>query len=240
MLFYFFYFLVKDHKKEIGLGALGLGLAGLAAYGIKKGVDYFRNRKSKKNNSRKRMSQPEKTEVVIPNSPVAPNSPNVPSPIVPSPIVPQMGESTYSQPQPITSPEIVDPVIPFSDAREAKMPENKPNLVPVKGNSSVYRCLNCKTFVSANRPHTEAECAARRNKSDSKTKSTSSTKRRRKVDKELFKNFRKLEKENASISAATGVITKKAVALLKKYKKQKKTQIPKQLTSFLEYVTKKF
>jgi len=225
---------VKEHKKEIGLGALGLGLAGLAAYGIKKGVDYFRERKSKKNNSRKRMSQPEKTEVVV--SATVPSSPIVSSPIVSSPIVPQLPNS---QPQEIISPIVTDPVIPFTEVPEIKTTE-KPNLIPVKGNSSVYRCLNCKTFVSAKRPHTEAECAARRNKSVSQNNSTSSTKRRRKVDKELFKNFRKLEKKNASITTATSAITKKAVALLKKYKKQKKTQIPKQLTSFLEYVTKKF
>lgn len=226
---------MKEHKKEIGLGALGLGLAGLAAYGIKKGVDYFRERKSKKNNFRKRMSQPEKTEVVV--SATVPNSPIVASPIVSSPIMPQLpAEPTYSQPQEVISPIVTDPVIPFTEAKTSE----KPNLIPVKGNSSVYRCLNCKTFVSAKRPHTEAECAARRNKSVSQNNSTSSTKRRRKVDKELFKNFRKLEKQNASITTATSTITKKAVALLKKYKKQKKTQIPKQLTSFLEYVTKKF
>ena len=47
--------------------------------------------------------------------------------------------------------------------------ENKPNLIqnsemnlePVKGNSKVKRCPICNTFVSINKPHSQAECQSR-------------------------------------------------------------------------------
>ena len=157
-----------------------------------------------------------------------------------------------SQPQEVNSPLIADispepvievssePVIKNSPEPISLEPEITSTLVPVKGNTSVMRCIRCKTFVSANKPHSEAECAARRNKAESRNSGDSTTKRRRKADKELLKNFKKLEKRNASTCSAASSISKKATALLKKYKKQKKTQLPKQLTTFLEYITKKF
>lgn len=116
-----------------------------------------------------------------------------------------------------------------------------PSLVPVKGNSKVYRCLKCKTFVSATKPHTAAECAARKNKEIKST--TSTTKRRRKVDKELLKNFRILEKRDAAVTAKGAIISKKAQSLIKKYnKKSKKSSpvIPKQIMNFLDSISKKF
>lgn len=53
----------------------------------------------------------------------------------------------------------------FFDRKE----ENKPNLIqnsemnlePVKGNSKVKRCPICNTFVSINKPHSQAECQSR-------------------------------------------------------------------------------
>ena len=128
--------------------------------------------------------------------------------------------------------------LPFTSTVAAVTTTNSPKLVPVKGNTKVYRCLKCKTFVSASKPHTDADCLARCNK---ETKTTN--RHRRKNDKKLLKSLKMLEKKNSSVLAKSAVLTKKAQALVKKFgKKSKKSSptIPKQIINFLDLVSKKF
>lgn len=53
---------LRDNKEKIGIGALGLGAAALAGYGIKKGIDYLRHRKRRKNEKNKKESTKQNTQ----------------------------------------------------------------------------------------------------------------------------------------------------------------------------------
>lgn len=255
----------RRNKSLLGLGALGAAAtigAGTLLYKnrkkiasgakklFKKAVDtislpfsnFFNSSKSK----RRKMSQEQTQEIkpILPESqevkPILPESPPIngglqeldeySSPVASQPLA---GDIEIEEPLPMVSqPAAVQLIEPVQETS---------TLVPVKGNSKVYRCLKCKTFVSATKPHTAEECAARKSK---EIKSTASThKRRRKVDKELLKNFRILERKNDAVAAKGAVISKKAQALMKKYKKKSKKSspvIPKQIMSFLDSLSKKF
>lgn len=155
----------------------------------------------------------------------------------PSPSLPR------SQPlQPLLVEEPIPQPILVEEQQERPEVEDRPPLVPVAGNPKVMRCLNCKTFVSANADHRYSDCDLRlaRKASHKGTKSTAFSKTKR-VDKNLVKSFRKLEKENAKTDQLKASISKKASALIKKYKTQSKktTKIPKQLISFLDFITKR-
>lgn len=144
------------------------------------------------------------------------------------------------EPQPQVTVETIPVVSSVADKKLVEPVQETSTLVPVKGNTKVYRCLKCKTFVSASKPHTEADCLARKHKESKKDIKTKS--RKRKVDKELLKSLKVLEKRNSSIEAKNSVISKKAQALIKKFgKKAKKSSptIPKQMISFLDLVSKK-
>lgn len=202
-----------------GVGAAAaVGAAGLIGYGIKKAKDFVSNLiKSRK----KRKMEEQKTVPIEPS--VIDNSTEV----IPSQeVVPLL---------PATIPIADTTTTPVDD-------QNGPTLVPVKGNPKVMRCLNCKTFVSVNSPHTFDDCNARlAKKALHDTKSTSPRKRKsKKVDKNFVKSFRKLEKENTKNVQLKNTIGKKASTLIKKYKTQKTTKIPKQMLSFLDFITKRF
>ena len=214
-----------------------------------------KNKNKNKNKNKKRKMSQEQQEI----KPVAENteSPASPVNILPSNTessgLRELNEYPASQDEIIEEEPIKDieeplPVVSSAaNVQIVKLVQDQddgalsPSLVPVKGNSKVYRCLKCKTFVSATKPHTAAECAARKNKEIKST--TSTTKRRRKVDKELLKNFRILEKRDAAVAAKGAIISKKAQSLIKKYnKKSKKSSpvIPKQIMNFLDSISKKF
>lgn len=106
-------------------------------------------------------------------------------------------------------------------------------------NRKVLRCYRCGTFVSRNKPHSIEECNERIRKfkaNRGKRKSTAS-KRKRKVEKELLKSFRALERKNAATVGVATAVAKKARSLIEKYKG--KSKIPKQIVNFLKYVDKK-
>ena len=216
----------------------------------------FSNFLFSRKNKRRKMSQEQQQEI----KPVAENTES-PAPASPVNILPtstgsgglrELDEYPASQDEiieeepikDIEEPEPIKETLPnFQIVKlvQDDVAPSSPSLVPVKGNSKVYRCLKCKTFVSATKPHTAAECAARKNKEIKSTAST--TKRRRKVDKELLKNFRILEKRDAAAAAKGAILSKKAQSLIKKYnKKSKKSSpvIPKQIMSFLDSISKKF
>lgn len=186
-----------------------LGAAALAGWGIKKGIGFVSNLIKSRKSKKTNMSSPANSQTEF-----------IPSQEV-LPFVPEKKEEPVPQ-----------------QTKE----EDRPPLVPVSGNPKVMRCLNCKTFVSANSDHRYKDCDLRlaRKASKQHTKSTS-PKPHKRVDKNLVKSFRKLEKENAKTTQLKSSISKKASALIKKYKKQDKktTKIPKQILTFLDFVTKK-
>lgn len=203
--------------------------------------NFLFSRKNKNKNTKRKMSQ-EQQEI----KPVA-ESPASPVNILPSSTASsglrELDEYPASQDEIIEEEPIKDIEEPkvSSATNEPEPLEEGSTLVPVKGNTKVYRCLRCKTFVSATKPHSVAECDARMRKEIKST--TSTTKRRRKVDKELLKNFRILEKRDAAVAAKGAIISKKAQSLIKKYtKKSKKSSpvIPKQIMNFLDSISKKF
>lgn len=256
-------------KAGASLGAAALSAAGSYLYKnrgkiAKIGKKLFKNtvdaislpfsnffNSSKKKRRKMSQEQPQEIKPILPESPISPvNTQPEPAPEVK--ILPSSGGlqelDVYNSPP--ASQAVVEDIVPeeplpmVSQAAAVQLVEpvqETPNLVPVKGNTKVYRCLKCKTFVSATKPHTAAECAARKSK---EVKSTTSThKRRRKVDKELLKNFRILEKRNVAVAAKGAVISKKAQSLMKKFsKKSKKSSptIPKQIMNFLDSLSKKF
>lgn len=262
----------RRNKNLIGLAALGTGAAigaGTLLYKNREKIARGAKKLFKNtvdaisypfsnffNSSKKRRKMSNESQEIKPLSPEVNEAKPIlpPSPPASQQVLKELDEYGSPSPSPITIAEALgeepseDKVfytVPPSMTGEKypviKVGTISSNLVPVKGNSKVMRCLNCKTFVSATKPHTAEECAARKFK---EIKSTSSTKkRRRKVDKELLKNFRILEKKGAAASAKGAVISKKAQALLKKYsKKAKKSSpvIPKQIMSFLDSISKKF
>lgn len=199
----------------LGLAAAG-GIAALAGWGIKKGVDLVSNLIKSRKSKKARMSN------------------NTPSNSQPE-IIPSQEDLPFAMENSSTSSP---PSAPIYISKE----EKRPPLVPVKGNPKVMRCLNCKTFVSVHDDHKYSDCNNRLAKKANNQGTRSIPLRRHKgVDKSLVKSFRKLEKENAKTSQLKSTISKKAETLIKKYKKQtkKSSKIPKQLLSFLEFVTKK-
>lgn len=207
-----------------GVGAAAaVGAAGLIGYGIKKAKDFVSNLIK----SRKKRKMEEQKTVPIEPSVIEPSVIDNSTEVIPSQeVVPLL---------PASIPIVDTTTTPVDD-------QNGPTLVPVKGNPKVMRCLNCKTFVSANSPHTFDDCNARlAKKALHDTKSTSPRKRKsKKVDKNFVKSFRKLEKENTKNVQLKTTIGKKASTLIKKYKTQKTTKIPKQMLSFLDFITKRF
>ena len=242
--------LLYKNRKKIARGAKKLfkNTVDAISYPFSK---FFNSSKSPKKR-RKMSNENQEMKPLSPHEPLLPVDPLPSSPPASQPVLRELDE--YGSPSPITIAEALgeepseDKV--FYAVSPANTGEKYPvieartissNLVPVRGNSKVMRCLNCKTFVSASKPHTAEECAARKLKEITSTSSTK--KRRRKVDKDLLKNFRMLERKSDAVAAKGAVISKKAQALIKKFnKKSKKTSptIPKQVMSFLDYVCKKF
>lgn len=226
------------------------GLANSFLKKFKKGANTFSSPASKIKKSSFRMSQnqelPQELPLTQPEEVVSTEIKDIELQDV-EPSAPELPEDDIKvETVPFTN-VVVDPnpVMETPRPQVAETVPSNPNLVRVNGNNRVFRCTRCKTFVSAQRPHTEADCNARLNRKNRENVSAPvsteviSSSRKRRVDKQLLKNFRKLEKQNAAVTAAACSLSKKASMLLKKYKKSKKVQIPKQLTGFLEYVTKK-
>lgn len=244
--------LLFKNRKKIARGAKKL---------FKKTVDaislpfsnFFNSRKKRRKMSNDNKQQ--EIKPILPEQTVVTEQAVVASPILPQPVSGGLRElDEYGSPQssqkiedfdiveePEVNVETIPVVSPAANVQLIEPVEETSTLVPVKGNSKVYRCLKCKTFVSATKPHTAAECAARKCK---EIKSTTSTrKRRRKVDKELLKSFRILERKKDAVTAKGAVISKKAQALMKKFNKNKKKSsptIPKQIMNFLDSLSKKF
>lgn len=229
--------------------------AGKAARGFRKLSNFIKTRKNK----RRKMSQPTSPQKLPtqPSSqslsteklPFSNSSVNIVEPL------PFTNEQTLTVEQPLVTeqPKVVEQpetVIeqPVAVAKNDTCVISLDRMVPVKrsdGSVSVYRCLDCNTFVSPNKQHTCQECMERQKKfAESKNKphpiSSSSKKRKRKVDKTLFKSFRELEKREKASKAAATSINKKAESLIKKYKtRSSNPKIPKQISSFLDFVIKK-
>lgn len=246
----------RDHPFLSALaatGAIALTAKGIkwgvgkAVRGVRKLSNFIKTRKNK----RRKMSQPTSPQKLPtqPSSqslsteklPFSNSSVNVIEPL------PFTNEQTLTVEQPLVTeqPKVEQPeAVDKNDTCVISLDR----MVPVKrsdGSVSVYRCLECNTFVSPNKQHTCQECMERQKKfAESKNKphpiSSSPKKRKRKVDKTLFKTFRELEKHEKASKAAAISINKKAESLIKKYKtRSNNPKIPKQISSFLDFVIKK-
>lgn len=255
--------ITRDHPFLSALaatGAIALTAKGIkwgvgkAVRGVRKLSNFIKTRKNK----RRKMSQPTSPEKLPaqPSSqslsteklPFSNSSVNIIEPL------PFTNEQTVEQPLVTEQPKVVEqPETIVVEQPETAVANDTcvislDRMVPVKrsdGSVSVYRCLECNTFVSPNKQHTCQECMERQKKfAESKNKphpiSSSSKKRKRKVDKTLFKTFRELEKREKASKAAATSINKKAESLIKKYKtRSSNAKIPKQISSFLDFVIKK-
>lgn len=112
---------------------------------------------------------------------------------------------------------------------------------PVRGRPKIVLCSRCKTFVSKDKTpfHTKERCDSIIRRRESNRGHRTSTRKRR-VNPEFIKDFRRLKRENATAVAAAHAAVKKINQLKKKMSKKKLKSLPKEVRNMFSFLEKKF
>lgn len=157
-------------------------------------------------------------------------------------------------PEPVTMPSVDPPGIlparvigsvpsPRSSSSSSLNTLDVAGFKAVKGRPKIMLCSRCKTFVSRDKldSHTLNKCnSIIKKRENNRGSGCTCRKRKRRVDPEFIKDFRRLKKENATAAAAALVAVKKINQLKKKMSKKKLKSLPKDVKNLFSFLEKKF
>lgn len=146
---------------------------------------------------------------------------------------------------PILNPKVIGRVSTPRKSSTSSLTDLEPlpsiNFKEVKGRPKIVLCSRCKTFVSRDKvdKHTKSKCDSIIKKRES-NRGHCTCRRKRRVNPEFLKDFRRLKKENATAVSAAHAAVKRVSQIKKKMSKKKFKILPKDVKNLFSFLEKKF